>query len=186
MKKIDKTKKDYVTISINLRINGKIHRTKRRKLYARGWETYAYDLQDFARILFSYDKIFGGATYAYDGLLQEMERKLPSRNGETAESLFNKYWINMRETIQQEFDEMNAGGHRTPFADPGSYFEFMLSEQTNGFNESPMVVKQGFLYWLHHYCLKGSIEEYQNDLELVPQSVKKVVDRGMKDAPVVK
>lgn len=173
---------EFLTVSIHMEIGGKLGRRKEKKYYSRGRETHAFTLDDAGRIIFMWDRMFnGGSTYAYDGLMQELEKKLPKRNNETAEEVFKKYWVNLKETINQEFEEINKGekGEYALFPVEGDYLIFCLSEAINGFERQPLPVKYGFLYWFHKYLFKGSFEELQDDLNNIPQTIKDLIDANV-------
>jgi len=169
-------KNEYLTVSIHLKVDGKLKRAKKRTYYARGREKPCFTLNDFAKTIFLYDKMFASSgTYAYDGLLQEMEKKLPATDNETAESLFNKYWVNTKETYDKIFNELNKGNNEL-FAAENDYLKFYIVQACNNFNGYPILVKYGFLYWFYKYAMNSSIHEIETDLKNIPDEIKKIVD----------
>ncbi len=175
-----KQKKDYLTVSIHLKVDGVIKRTKKKTYYGRGSETYCYTLDDFASTIFHWEKMFSPhSTYAYDGLLQQMEKKLPKKDGETAESVFQKYWVNLKQTINKDFEDKNKGEGAKEYAMfpvEGDYLKFLIASNCQDFNNAPLPVKYGFLHWFFKYVMHGSIEEFKADLNNIPEEIKKLVD----------
>jgi len=177
-KKIDE---ECISISIHMEIDGKFENGY-KKTYNRGTESWAFTLDDFAHIIFLWErKFFGGTTYAMDGLLQEAEKKLPKKDGETAQSVFEKYWVNLEKTINDEFILLNQGegeGNKkyTLFPAEGDYLKYCISNNLNSFTQSPLPVKYAFLYFLHKYIMNSSIDELKADLNKVPDYIKKIVN----------
>lgn len=171
---------EYLTVSIHLKVNGKLKRLQKKTYYGRGRETNCYTLDDFARTIFMWEHIFdGSSTYAYDGLLQEMEKKLPKKEGETAESVFQKYWVNLRKTIDEDFLEKNKGEGDKKYAFfpvEGDYLKYCIATQCESFNKATLPVKYGFLYWFYKYVMNGDINEIEADLNNIPNEIKKLVD----------
>jgi len=175
-------KEDYLTVSIHMRVDGKIMRRKEETYYGRARETHAFDLDNFAQIIFMYEKMFcGGSTYAYDGLLQKMEKKLSKKDGITAESVFQKYWVNLEKTINDDFEEKNKGdnGEYAIFKQEGDYLKYGIVCHCDSFNRSALPIQYGFLYWLYKYVMNGSMDEMKKELENVPQSIKDLVDNHL-------
>lgn len=181
MKKLNK--KEFVTVTLSLKVDGKLARSKKKTYYAHSRGSYAFTLEDFARIIFMYDDYFSvsGSTYAYDGLLQKMEKKLPKRKDETAKSLFEKYWVNLRKTIDDEFLEFNKGDKNKNMQFPlypeeGDYLKMCFVSSAENFNRRPLPVKYAFLYWFYKYVMNSSMKEIKDDLNNVPKEIKKMVD----------
>lgn len=175
-----KLKKEYLTVALQLKVDGRVVRSKKRTYYGRTKNTHAFTLDRFAKIIFMYDHIFGGGlTYAYDGLLQTMEKKLPKKDNETAESVFRKYWISFKETIDKEFVENNKGKKNKEneiFPEDNDYLKYCIFSICENFEKQPLPVKYGFLYWFYKYAMNSSIEEIKKDLENIPSEIKNIVD----------
>jgi hypothetical protein len=173
-----KPREECISISIHLEIDGKF-KTGYKNTYRRGLETNAFTLDDFARILLMWERIFSpSATYA-DELLPEAEKKLPKKDGETAQSVLEKYWCNLEKTINDDFLSRNKGegqGNDVLFPAEGDYLKYCISNQLNSFNRSVLPVKYAFLYWFHKYLMNSSMEEIQAELNKVPDYIKKIVD----------
>jgi hypothetical protein len=178
-----KENKEYLKVSIHLKVDGAIKRSEEKTYYARGKESACYTLDDFARTVFMWDHIFnGGSTYAYDGLLQEMEKELPKIEGETAESVFQKYWVNLKKTINEDFVKKNKGDSTDKysiFPEEGDYLKYSIASLCQSFERSPLPVKYGFLHYFFKYIMNESIKEVQVDLNKIPKEIKKLVDNHL-------
>lgn len=172
---------EYVTVSFNITIDGKFASGWKKK-YKRGRETYAFTLDDFASIVFMYDTMIqSGSTYAMDGLMQEAEKMLPKKDKETAQSVFEKYWINLPKTINEEYEERNKGikGDFSPWPAENDYLKYCLRNKISGFINAPLPVKYGLLHYLYKYCFNSSIDEIKADLNNIPQSIKDIIDNEL-------
>jgi len=173
--------REWIDISIHLKVDGKLARKQKKRYYARGRETSAHTLDDFARLIVMYEHIFdGGTTYAWDGLMQRMEKILPKRDKETADSVFEKYWLNINKTIDEDFHKLNAGdgskGKYSLFPEQGDYLKYELSGAIASFSKRALPVKYGLLHYIFKYCENCSIDELQADLNNIPDRIKEIVD----------
>jgi len=167
----------FIRVSLHLKVDGRLERRKIVAYYKRGKETYAFTLDDFARIVYSWDHIFGSSsTYAHDGLMQQMENKLPKKKDETAESVFQRYWINMKQTVSEEFEDFNKGGDNRIFKEPNDYFKYIVAIKCDWFDKAPLPVKYAFLYFLFKYMEGGSFDDLKDDIEKIPEEIKSLVD----------
>jgi hypothetical protein len=167
--------KHHIKVSIHMVIDGKVQNLK-EVLYERGSETYCYTLDDLARVIFMWERIFSPhSTYAMDGYLQEAEKKLAKRDNETAQSCFEKYWINIKETIDKEFSDINNGSDSI-FPEVNDYLAYSIAELCRSIHHKPLVVQQGFLYYLFKYIENSSIKEFEQDIYLIPDYIKEIVD----------
>ena len=175
----NKPKNDFVRVSIHMMIDGFITPMKEVE-YERGRETVSYTLEDLGRIIFFWEKMFcGGITYAMDGFLQKAEKKLAKRDNETAQSVFEKYWINTDKSAEDEFNELNKGGEDSIFPALNDYLLYGLASKCESFSDSTMLMKQGFLYWLFNYVFNGEFQEMADDLNQIPESIKELVDNRL-------
>lgn len=166
----------HVTVTLSLKVDGNILK-KQEKYYERNRGTFAFTLEQFARVILIWDRIFdsSGTTYAYDGLMQKMEKKLPSETGDTAETLFKKYWIDFEKTIEEEFAALNSGNDSI-FPEADDYLTYRLTVMFSEFQKSPMLIKQGFLYWFFKYAMNESTNEIESDYKDIPQRIKELID----------
>lgn len=165
-----------VKVSLTLSVDGNIIK-EQETYYSRNRETSVFTLEQFARVILMWDRIFDstGTTYAYDGLMQKMEKVLPSKTGDTAETLFQKYWIDFEKTIEKEFDKLNKGSNDTPFPEADDYLKFCIAGMCNGFQNLPLPAKKGFIYWFYEYAINDSLREIEKDHK-IPKRIKKLVD----------
>jgi hypothetical protein len=178
MAKEKKQKKEYLTVSIHMKIDGQIYNMEEVK-YQRGRETYCYTLDDFARTIFMWEKQFSGTTYAMDDLLPKAEKVLEKKEGETAQSVFEKYWVNLKQTIDQEFIELNKGNKDDEYPlypEKNDYLTHLIAHVCDGFNYKPLPVKYGFLYWLFKYVMNSSLNEIEQEIADVPDEIRSIVD----------
>lgn len=171
--------KESVSVTVRFEIAGNL-RYGYSRLYRRGRETCAFTLDDIANIIYMWDNMLGaGSTYAMDGLMQELEKILPKKDDETAQSVFEKYWINPRKWIDEEFEKINSGkvgGEFNPWPAKGDYLKYLVARKCESFWKAPLVVKQGFLYWMFKYLENSSWDEMKADLDSVPQYIRNLVD----------
>lgn len=166
---------ERIDITVHMTINGRFANGIFRS-YRRGTETCAFGLEQFAQIIFMYERMhFPHSTHAMDGFLQEAEKVLESR-GETAQSLFQKYWVNDNKTYEEEFEKMNKGGNADFFESENDYLKFKLSEHLISFSKMPRILKHGFLYYLFKYVENESIEELLADFHQTPEIVRSIID----------
>ena len=135
--------KEYITITIRLEVEGQLQCEEKTTYHTRGRECPVFTLDDFARILFIYNQIFDPTTtYICDGLLQDMEEKLPKRDDETADSLFLKYWVNLKQTINDDFKKMNKGETGHPlYPEENDYLRRCIAVLCDSFNNKPLPIQ---------------------------------------------
>lgn len=172
-------KDEFIEVVIRMEIDGELVNMKKVK-YSRGRQSEAFTLDDFAAIVFMWEKLFdGGSTYAMEGLMQKAEKKLPKEAGETAQSVFEKYWINLEKTINDEYDQRNKGDKNEIyplFPAENDYLTHCIYQLCNHLDRSPLPVKYGFLHWLFKYIEHGSLAEFEADLKEIPDYIKTIVD----------
>jgi hypothetical protein len=168
---------EYVDIVFTWEINGKPYQKKVKRLYSRGYEHPVFDLESAAAAMYMWDRICcRGTTYAREALA-DLEKTLPSRDGSTAESLFQKYWIRPEETIEEEFEKTAKryieSGWCTTFEE---YLKSEIADLCDSFSRTSLPAKQGWLYFLYRYCENSSIEEIRKDIEEIPEKIKQMVE----------
>jgi glutamine synthetase len=168
---------EYVDIVFTWEINGKPYQKKVKRLYSRGRGQSAFDLESAAAAMYMWDRICcRGTTYAREALAK-LEKILPSRDGATAESLFQKYWIHSEETIEEEFEKVAKryieSGWCTTFEE---YLKSEIAHLCDSFSKSPLSAKQGWLYFLYKYYENSSVEEIRKDIEQIPEKIKQMVE----------
>jgi|GEM_PF-4577972 hypothetical protein len=175
---------DHITVSIHMKVDGKLMNMK-EVTYERGRETGGFTLDSLARLLFMWEHRFSsGSTYLMDGLLQEAEKKLPKEDNETAQSVFEKYWINWEKTMNEEFEKLNQGDNESEFPlwpEKNDFLIFEIWQLLHNFSRNTMPVKYGFLYWFHKYIMHSDINEYLSDLNNIPDFIKEIVDEKIID-----
>jgi hypothetical protein len=168
---------EYVDIVFTWEINGKPYQKKVKRLYSRGRGQSAFDLESAAIAMYMWDRICSsGGTYAREAL-EKLEKVLPSRDGTTAESLFEKYWIRPEKTIEEEFEKVAKryieSGWCTTFEE---YLKSEIANLCDSFSKTSQPARQGWLYFLYKYCEKSSIEEIRKDIEEIPEKIKQMVE----------
>ena len=176
--------KEYITITMRLEVEGQLQHEEKKTYHARGRECPVFTLEDFARILFLYNHIFdSSATYICDGLLQEMEEKLPKQKDETAKSLFMKYWVNLKQTINDDFDERNKGEKGHPlYPEENDYLKRCIAGLCDSFVNKPLPVQYGFIWYMYKFIMNESYDEIKQEINNVPEYIKRIVDKMISDA----
>ena len=175
--------KEYITVTMRLEVEGQLQQEEKKTYHAQGRECPVFTLEDFARILFLYNHIFDSSTtYIYDGLLQEMEEKLPKQKDETAKSLFMKYWVNLNQTINEDFEKMNKGEGHPLYPEENDYLRRCVAGLCDSFANQPFPVQYGFIWYLYKFIMNESIEEIQQEINNVPEYIKCIVDKMISDA----
>ncbi|MDR1913383.1 MAG: hypothetical protein LBQ68_02720, partial [Clostridiales bacterium] len=162
---------EYVEIAFQWKINGRLCKQKKKCLYSRGRSTSVFDLEDAAIAMFMWDRICNGGTTFADEALSGLEEILPAKEGVTAKSLLEKYWIHSDRTIQEEFDKyakINTDEHGW-CKTYDEYMKYVICNLMNHFLRSILPVKQGLLYYLFKYLERESFEELRKDIQEIPE-----------------
>jgi hypothetical protein len=158
-------------------IGGKPFGSKRFH-YRRGRSTSAFDLEQLASIIMTWEHTVNfGSTYAYD-FLREVEGKIANRSKLTARQIFDKYWVHHRETIEKDFERKNKGIPGELFCEhENDYLKNMTGLSLEHFTRKPMPCKLAFLYAIYHWCYAtDGFDGMKQEIENVPQYIKDIVD----------
>lgn len=127
-------------------------------------------------ILFMWNKIFSPSTAHIYDVLKDIEKKLPKKNNETADDIFQKYWVCLKETINEEFKERNKGDVNCPiYKVKNDYLKHCITSICNNFNNAPLPVKYGFLWWFYKSVMNSSIKEIEEEISNVPEEIKEII-----------
>lgn len=169
--------KEYVDIVFRWEIQGKLYKKKKKRLYSRGRETSAFDLENAAQIMYMWDNICdGGSTYA-DYALADLEKILDNKNGLSETELLKKYWIEPDQYIEENFEKYAKSQMEHGFVKTyEEYVKHNIGMKLQSFTRTALQVKQGFLWYLFKYIENSSIEELKADIDLVPERIRTIVD----------
>jgi hypothetical protein len=179
--------KDNVKVSVLLAIDGRLEQGNDNLRYTTGRETWAFTLDDMARIVFVWEKLLNaGGTYAMDGFLEYAEKKLPKKDGETAESTFQKYWVNYKQTLNDEYEKLNKGELDSLFPEENDYLTHEIAGICKLMVNLPNPISYGFLHFVHQYVYNGDVKQYEADLANIAPYIKKLVDNRVIDQKAYK
>lgn len=168
----------YIEVSSHVRVGGKVF-NDRTKIYSRGRASSHFDIDSLASHLFMIDRQIGsGSTYA-DEVLQEIidKKLLKNPNNYTARDLMNKWWVKTDDIEKLFVEEIERMSEVYPSAK--EYIESVIVNKVISFQKSPMIVKQGFLYWFWKYLMNESIDEILEDFKNIPQNVIDFIDANV-------
>lgn len=167
----------YVDVQFLMTVGGKPYGSKRFH-YRRGRSTSCSDMEQLAQIIMSWEQTVNfGSTYA-DDFLHEVEGKIANRNGLTADELFSKYWVNYKQTMEEQFEIDNKGV-------PGKLWceheNDCLKNSTglwlDGFMREPLPLKLAILYGIYRLGYPDDgFEGMRQEIEQTPQHIKDLVD----------
>lgn len=167
----------YVDVQFIMTIGGKPFGSKRFH-YRRGRSTSAFDLEQLASIIMTWEHTVNfGSTYAYD-FLREVEGKIANRSKLTARQIFDKYWVHHRETIEKDFERKNKGIPGELFCEhENDYLKNKTGLSLEHFTKKPMPCKLAFLYAIYRWCYAtDGFDGMKQEIENVPQYIKDIVD----------
>lgn len=167
----------YVDVQFLMKVGGKVFGGK-RFLYKRGRSTSASDLEQLAQIIMSWEKTVDfGSTHA-DEFLREVEGRIANRSGLTADELFRKYWVNYRETVEQEFERDNMGAADHPlYQHENDCLKYSAAMWLNSFFNEPLPMKLALLYGIYRigYAADG-FDGMRQEIEQIPHTIRDIVD----------
>ena len=167
----------YVDVQFLMKVSGKVFGGKRFH-YKRGRSTSASDLEQLARIIMSWEKTVDfGSTHA-DEFLREVEGRIANRSGLTADELFRKYWVNYRETVEQEFERDNMGAADHPlYQHENDCLKYSAAMWLNSFFNEPLPMKLALLYGIYRigYAADG-FDGMRQEIEQIPHTIRDIVD----------
>ena len=126
----------------------------------------------------SWEKIVDfGTTYA-DEFLREVEGRIANRSGLTADELFRKYWVNYRETVEQEFERDNKGAADHPlYQHENDCLKYSAATWLHNFFNEPLPMKLALLYGIYRigYAADG-FDGMRQEIEQIPHTIRDIVD----------
>lgn len=167
----------YVEVQFLMKVGGKVFGGKRFH-YKRGRSTSESDLEQLARIILSWENTVNfGSTHA-DEFLREVEGRIANRSGLTADELFRKYWVNYRETVEQEFERDNKGAADHPlYQHENDCLKYSAAMWLHSFFNEPLPIKLALLYGIYRigYAADG-FDGMRQEIEQIPQTIRDIVD----------
>lgn len=167
----------YVDVQFLMKVGGKVFGGKRFH-YKRGRSTSASDLEQLARIILSWENTVNfGSTHA-DEFLREVEGRIANRSGLTADELFRKYWVNYRETVEQEFERDNKGAADHPlYQHENDCLKYSAAMWLHNFFNEPLPMKLALLYGIYRigYAADG-FDGMRQEIEQIPHTIRDIVD----------
>lgn len=173
----DKTVR-YVDVQFQMKIGGKVFGNKRFH-YNRGRYTSASDLEQLARLILSWEKTVNFGTTHADEFIREVEGKIANRSGLTADEIIRKYWVNYRETIEQEFERDNKGNpDHWLYKSENDCLRTSAGMWLDSFFREPLPLKLAVLYGIYRigYASEG-FEGMRQEIEQIPQYIRDIVDK---------
>lgn len=167
----------YVDVQFLMKVGGKVFGGKRFH-YQRGRSTSASDLELLARIIMSWEKTVDFGTTHADEFLREVEGRIANRSGLTADELFRKYWVNYRETVEQEFERDNKGVADHPlYQHENDCLKYRVTMWLHSFFNEPLPIKLALLYGIYRigYAADG-FDGMRQEIEQIPHTIRDIVD----------
>lgn len=178
----DKTVR-YVDVQFQMKIGGKVFGGKRFH-YNRGRYTSASDLEQLARLILSWEKTVDFGTTHADEFIREVEGKIANRSGLTADEIIRKYWVNYRETVEQEFERDNKGNpDHWLYKSENDCLRTSAGMWLDSFFHEPLPLKLAVLYGIYRigYASEG-FEGMRKDIEQIPESIRDIVDKMIEES----
>jgi len=167
----------YVDVQFLMKVGGKVFGGKRFH-YQRDRSTSASDLELLARIIMSWEKTVDFGTTHADEFLREVEGRIANRSGLTADELFRKYWVNYRETVEQEFERDNKGVADHPlYQHENDCLKYRAAMWLHSFFNEPLPIKLALLYGIYRigYAADG-FDGMRQEIEQIPHTIRDIVD----------
>ena len=167
----------YVDVQFLMKVGGKVFGSKRFH-YNRGRSTSASDLEQLAQIILRWEKTVDFGSTNADDFLHEVEGKIANRSGLTADEIIRKYWVNYRETVEQEFERDNKGNQdHWLYKNDNDCLRTSAGMWLNSFFHEPMPIKLAVLYGIYRigYATDG-FDGMRQEIEQMPQYIKDIVD----------
>jgi len=168
----------YVDVEFLMKVGGKVFGGKRFH-YGRGRSTSASDLEQLARIILRWEKTVDFGTTHADDFLREVEGRIANRSGLTADEIIRKYWVNYRETVEQEFERDNKGNpDHWLYKNENDCLRTSAGMWLHSFFNEPLPLKLAVLYGIYRigYATDG-FDGMRQEIEQMPQSVRDLVDK---------
>lgn len=167
----------YVDVQFLMKVGGKVFGSKRFH-YNRGRSTSASDLEQLAQIILRWEKTVDFGSTNADDFLREVEGKIANRSGLTADEIISKYWVNYRETVEQEFELDNKGyPDHWLYKNENDCLRTSAGMWLDSFLNDPLPIKLAVLYGIYRigYATDG-FDGMRQEIEQVPQYIKDIVD----------
>jgi len=173
----------YVDVQFQMKIGGKVFGSKRFH-YNRGRYTSASDLEQLAQLILRWEKTVDfGTTHAHE-FIREVEGKIANRSGLTADEIIRKYWVNYRETVEQEFERDNKGNpDHWLYKSENDCLRTSAGMWLDSFFREPLPLKLAVLYGIYRigYASEG-FEGMRKDIEQIPESIRDIVDKMIEES----
>lgn len=170
--------KDKVDVQFIMKVGGRIRFVNKKKLYARGTESSVFTLKHLAHFLYMYQHNFSSCDGVYD-LLKEYENVLKKEGNETAESVFNDYWLNDPRKKEDEFKQLERNKISQSIYESNELSEDEKKQAEWGvigaiyqFETFNNEAKHAILYHIFREHENSNFDELKRDIELTPKFVK--------------
>ena len=175
---VARLEKEFVDIIFRWEINGKIYRKKKKRLYSRGRESSAFDLESAAQIIYMWDKVCcDGITYG-DEAIKDLAKILPNKSGLTERQIFEKYWVDTDAAAAKLFKEGAERSIKCGYVNSfDEYIAHRSGKLMEQFSCNSLPVKQALLWFIFKYCENQSFDELKADIGQIPQKIADMVDR---------
>ena len=166
---------NHVEVKVSISIGGVLYDSK-KTYYRKNIYTSGTDLEQLARIILMYQRMYGlegGSAYDF---LDEIKDKVENRNGLTVDQLMQKYYVNLKQTIEEEFNERNkAGAEYSWWGDmENDYLKYGVANWVENISNMPEPQRLACLYALSKLC--GDAEGIKKEIDNCPQWLKELVD----------
>jgi len=173
----------YVRITNTLYMNGKVVGKKCGKLiFGLSSETSAHNLRDIAYFIHRNEDLISPMNHRKWDILESLGKYIGSDISEI-EAAWDKYFLNMNKTVEEEFNKQNEGND---IVKPGEYLLYTLGSFMEHFSKLPTPVKYGFAHYLVKYVWNDNYDEIRQDVEVncadhVKEWVKQAIEESNKE-----
>lgn len=167
----------YVDVQFLMKVGGKVFGSKRFH-YRRGRSTTASDLEQLAQIILRWEKTVDFSNTHADYFIREVEGRIANRSGLTADDIIRKYWVNYRETVEQDFERDNKGRpDHWLYKNENDCLRTSAGVCLDSFFHEPLPVKLAVLYGIYRIGYESDgFEGMRQEIEQIPQRIKDLVD----------
>lgn len=167
--------KNFIEVSVKMAIGGQLYAGK-KKFYKSSLSTCGTDLEQIAQIILTYERMYNLPNTNADYFLNAIKDKVTNKNGLSVDELIQKYWVNHKQTLEEEFEQRNKAGEEGRWWGPleNDYLKANAILWLEGFAKMPYPLQLAVLYGISYIC--GGRNDLNKELDNCPQWIRDIVD----------